>query len=378
MIAAGDIGWGEKLIDLIVEMNLSEHRETIAAIISKEFAEQLISLSQYSRAVKHAKTAAYHFFKSEKREDAIGFLQELVESFETNDQIKITDQAEIIRTLAEFKAKTDEWTNGAALCVRFVKKLLDAETPNIELANNIMLTAVEITKAHDPTKAIDISQKYIEKLDKLGNYAESDQFILEIIMIHYTMKNTDAAEEYAKQTIQKLLKTQGVTGTQKFVKNLISEVKDLKTLENLLLSLSEEFTSAEFIEAARSVFEEVLQTLQVENRARISAKIYEKFSNLVQEFSQDLMVEYAYKAADHFRSYEDFIGMTRVFENLSDALAYEDFDRSVKVLKRCIFVLKQLNANFPLQNLILHLDEREITLRAMELGLDVKQLLEIE
>jgi len=59
-------------------------------------------------------------------------------------------------------------------------------------------------------------------------------------------------------------------------------------------------------------------------------------------------------------------------------LAFEDFDRAVKVLKRCIFILKQLNANFPLQNLILHLDEREITLRAMELGLDVKQLLEID
>ncbi len=378
IVATGDIGWGEKLIEFVVEMNLAEHRETIAAIISKEFAEQLISLNQYNRAVKHAKTAAHQFFKSEKHDDAINFLQELVESFETNDQFKITDQAEIIKTLAELKAKTDEWTNGAALCIRFVKKLLDKETLNIELANTMMLTAIEITKTHDPTKAIDIAQKYIDKLDNLGRYEESAQFTLEIIKIYYTIKNPDAAEEYAKQAIQKLLKIEGVIGTQKFVKTLVSEVKDLKTLEKLLLSLSEEFTSAEFIEAARAVFEEVLQTLQVENRARISAKLYEKFSFLVQEFSQDLMVEYAYKAADHFRSFEDFIGMTRVFENLSDQLAFDDFDRAIKILKRCIFVLKQLNANFPLQNLILHLDEREITLRAMELGLDVKQLLEID
>ncbi len=378
IVETGDIGWAEKLIEFIVEMNLAEHRETIAAIISREFCEQLISLNQCNRAVKHAKTAAHHFFKSEKHDDAINFLQELVESFETNDQFKITDQAEIIKTLAELKAKTEEWTNAAALCIRFVKKLLAAETQNIELANTMMLTAIEITKAHDPTKAIDIAQKYIDKLDTLGRYEDSAQFTLEIIKIYYTIKNPDAAEEYAKQAIQKLLKTEGVRAAQKFVQTLVSEVKDLKTLENLLLSLSEEFTSAEFIEAARAVFEEVIQTLQVENRARISAKLYEKFSFLVQEFSQDLMVEYAYKAADHFRSFEDFIGMTRVFENLSDQLAFDDFDRAVKVLKRCIFVLKQLNANFPLQNLILHLDEREITLRAMELGMDVKQLLEIE
>ncbi|MHA2060740.1 MAG: hypothetical protein ACW963_00400 [Candidatus Sifarchaeia archaeon] len=378
IVAAGDIGWAEKLVELIVEMNLSEHRETIAAIISQEFSEQLFQLNQYTRGVKHATAAAQYFFRSEKHDDAINFLQELVESFETNDQIKITDKAEIIKTLAELKAKTDEWTNGAALCIRFVKQLLDKETQNIELANTMMLTAIEITKARDPTKTIDIAQKYIDKLDTMGRYQESVQFSLEIIKIHYLIKNPDTAEEYAKQAIQKLLKTEGVGGTQQFVKTLVSEVKDLKTLENLLLNLSEEFTSAEFIEAARAVFEEVLQTLQVENRARISAKLYEKFSYLVQEFSQDLMVEYAYKAADHFRSYEDFIGMTRVFENLSDQLAFEDFDRSVKVLKRCIFILKQLNANFPLQNLILHLDEREITLRAMELGLDVKQLLEID
>ena len=378
IVAAGDTAWAEKLVEFIVEMNLSEHRETIAAIISKEFAEQLFSLNQYTRGVKHAAAAAQYFFNSEKQEDALNFLQELVESFETNDQINVTDQAEVIKTLAELKGKTGEWASGTALCIRFVKELLDAETPNITLANEIMSIAIEITMAHDFTKTIDIAQKYIDKLETLGRYQDSVQFALEIIKVYYTMKNSDAAEEYAKQTIRKLLKTDGVVRAQQFVKTLVTEEKDPKVLENLLLKLSEEFTSAEFIEAFRTVFDEVLQTLQEENRARISARLYENFAKRVQEFSIDLMLEYAYKAAEHYRSFEDFIGMSRVFETLSDALAFDDFDRAVKVIKRCISILKKLNANFALQNLILHLDEREITLRAMELGLDVKQLLEID
>ncbi|MFX1519529.1 MAG: hypothetical protein ACFFCD_06380, partial [Promethearchaeota archaeon] len=378
ILKTGDTAWADRLVELIVEMNLSEHRETIAAIISKEFAEQLFSLKQYSSGVKHAKAAAQYFFNSEKQDDALEFLQQIYESFETDTEIDVTNQAEIIKTLAELREKTDEWTNGAAFCIRFAKKLLDAETPAISLANEMMSTAVEITRAHDLTKTIEIAQTYIDKLDALGRYEDSVQFVLEIIKAYYSLKNPDAAENYAKQTIRKLLNTHGINRTQQFVKTLVNEVKDPKALENLLLTLSEEFTSAEFIEAARTVFEEVLQTLQQENRTRVSARLYEKFAYLVQEFSAELMLEYAYKAADHYRSLEDHIGMSRVFEKLSDALAFDDFDRAVKVLKRCIFVLKQLNANFALQNLILHLDEREITLRAMELGLDVKQLLEIE
>jgi hypothetical protein len=210
ILKAGDIGWAEKLVELIVEMNLGEHRETIAAIISKEFAEQLFPLKQYNRGVKHAKAAAQYFFDSEKQEDALDFLESLYNSFETNTEIDVTDQAEVIKTLAELKEKTDEWTNGAALCIRFVKKLLEAETPAIPLANEIMSTAVKITRAHDPTKTIEIAQTYIDKLEALGRYEDSIQFVLEIIKMNYAIKNANAAEEYAKQTIRTLLKTDGI------------------------------------------------------------------------------------------------------------------------------------------------------------------------
>ena len=378
ILKAGDLGWAEKLVALIVEMNIGEYRETIAAIVSKEFAEQLFSLKQYKLGVKHAKAAAQYFFNSEKQEDALSFLESLNESFETNIEIDVTDQAEVIKTLAELQEKNGEWTHGAALCIRFTKRLLDTETPNIPLSNEVMSSAIEITRTHDITKTVTIAETYIDKLESLGRYEDSVHFVLEIIKIYYEIKNVDAAEEYAKQTLRKLLKTDGVSRAQQFVKSLVVEVKDPKILESLLLKLSEEFTSAEFIEAARKVFEEVLQTLQLENRARISARLYEKFSVLVKEFSADLMLEYAYKSAEHYRSFEDYIGMSRVFEYLSDALAFDDFDRAVKVLKRCVSVLKKLNANFALQNVILHLDEREITLHAMELGLDVRQLLEID
>lgn len=349
------------LTDLMVRVYKTVGKVEEAATISLEWFEAVLDKRQWEQAFVSLTEASSIYQRKGDVKKAEELLQRGWDLFISEPEAD-EEAEELVGEFIKLQKNVYGIGEDKVMEIRHKAAYLALESSSIALANRLMTKVVATIKQSYPDQFYTTTTAFINKAMELELYKESQPYVSDLLSayIHDIAYVRDLLFYYVDQ----FLKANQVEIATRLVELVLEQMKgssgDVIRVTMRFVQMLAEFRLAE---TARSYIDRTVANLfpsQTPASAEPVGTIYQKFAWMVLGPSEELALEYAYKAADLFRKAGKFDKMVEVYLYLADNVS--DPEIALRALKRGTFQAEQ--ARLP-QSQTLPL-QQQLVFRALE------------